>query len=159
MQKLAWLFALSIMCIAVEAIVKWAAFNSTAGFFDLGSKLCLWSTGTLSALAMSDRTVMTAKVLSRMQRQQQEGLDWRKTVEVLKQYLSPRYHCLVAFSLGAWVICLVLSGRAFLLYNTLNDWNLEAGWCYCCSLLLGVGAVTAAVLNAKEDSDDGWRYE
>ncbi len=157
MRRLITLLSLTLVFIVVEMVIKFVAFNVNTVLFELGPKLCLWSTATLSGLAMTEQLSIDAGVLCKLRG------DMAKLVSVDKiaEYIEKKKPCflylnfLCAISLACWVISVVLSVSSLSAYNELR-WNLRECIYLYGSITLGLTTVVIAVASAKDGVIYGW---
>lgn len=157
MRRLIALFSLTLIYIAVESIIKLVAFNIGTVFFELGPKLCLWSTVTLSGLAMTEQISIEAGMLRKLKSDAAKLVSADEISEYIEKkkpfLLYLNYLCALSFAF--WVVSIVLSGSSLSAYNELR-WNLQECLYLYVSIILGLTTVVIAIASAKDGVVNGW---
>ena len=138
----------------VGAAIKVVAFGSTAVWFEIQPAACLWATGVLFSLAVSERTYFRAKLVTQISRKPTGSgivVDYVVTIPEDLDF-TPKFMYLFLVGVAIWIFSLLLSGYAMGVYSISHNLTVGSIISTAISVLLASGIVITAVRTLNEVS-------
>ncbi len=124
-KKIVGPFIFMMLLFLAEWVIKSLAFGSETALFELGPKLSLWSSGIFFTLAISEQTKFHGTVKRKVVKKANgRGIEIDYDVDIPEDLeFSSTYLLWLIAAIVIWMVCVVLSNRAIIIYNLILQGN------------------------------------